>query len=66
LNSKRHAVCDGTGKPVRLFLTAGQTSDYTGARHLLPVSHEHPIWSPTEGMTPTGLSCLEEEGDYGL
>jgi putative transposase len=29
-------VCDGTGKPVRLLLTAGQTSDYTGARHLLP------------------------------
>jgi transposase len=36
LNSKLHAVCDGTGKPVRLLLTAGQTSDYTGARHLLP------------------------------
>lgn len=33
---KLHAVCDGTGKPVRLLLTAGQTSDYTGARHLLP------------------------------
>lgn len=36
LNSKLHAVCDGTGKPVRLLLTAGQTSDYTGARHFLP------------------------------
>ncbi len=29
-------MCDGTGKPVRLVLTAGQTNDYTGARHLLP------------------------------
>lgn len=29
-------MCDGTGKPVRLWLTAGQTSDDTGARHLLP------------------------------
>lgn len=28
-------MCDDTGKPVRLLLTAGQTSDYTGARHLL-------------------------------
>ncbi len=27
---------DGTGKPGRLLLTAGQTSDYTGARYLLP------------------------------
>lgn len=35
LNSKLPAVCDGTGKPVRLLLTAGPTSDYTGARHLL-------------------------------
>ncbi len=35
LNSKLHAVCDDTGKPVRLLLTEGQTSDYTGARRLL-------------------------------
>lgn len=36
LNSKLHAVCDGTGKPVRLLLTVGQTSNDTGARHVLP------------------------------
>jgi len=35
LNSKLHAVCDGDGRPVLLFLTAGQVSDYTGARKLL-------------------------------
>jgi len=35
LNSKLHAVCDGDGKPVLMFLTAGQVSDYTGARKLL-------------------------------
>ena len=35
MNSKLHAVCDGTGKPVLLFLTAGQVSDYTGARKLM-------------------------------
>jgi transposase len=35
LNSKLHAVCDGQGRPIRLFLTAGQTSDFTGAAVLL-------------------------------
>ena len=36
LNSKLHAVCDERGKPVHLLLTAGPTSDDTGARCLLP------------------------------
>lgn len=36
LNSKLRAVCDGAGKPVRLLLSEGQMSDYTGARCLLP------------------------------
>ena len=36
LNRKLHAVCDGQGRPVRLLLTAGQISDYSGARILLP------------------------------
>ncbi len=36
LNSKLHAVCDSRGRPVRLLLTAGQISDYEGARTLLP------------------------------
>ncbi|WP_225197733.1 IS5 family transposase [Gluconobacter oxydans] len=35
LNSKRHAVCDGQGRPVRLHLTAGQVSDFKGADVLL-------------------------------
>lgn len=29
-------MCDDEGKPVHLWLTAGHTSDYTGARCLLP------------------------------
>ena len=29
-------MCDETGKPVHLLLTAGHASDYTGARCLLP------------------------------
>jgi transposase len=36
LNSKLHAVVDGQGRPVRLHLTAGQVSDYEGARTFLP------------------------------
>jgi transposase len=31
LNSKLHAVCDGSGKPVALLLSEGQMSDYRGA-----------------------------------
>ena len=29
-------MADARGRPIRLFLTAGQTSDYIGARALLP------------------------------
>lgn len=31
LNSKLHAVTDGDGRPVCLYLTAGQVSDHKGA-----------------------------------
>lgn len=35
MNSKLHAVCNGSGKPLALFLTEGQASDYKGAAVLL-------------------------------
>lgn len=35
MNTKLHAVTDTSGRPVRLFITAGQVSDYTGAAALL-------------------------------
>jgi transposase len=35
MNTKLHAVTDARGRPIRLFVTAGQVSDYTGARALL-------------------------------
>ena len=35
MNSKLHAVTDGLGRPLRMFLTAGQRSNYIGARALL-------------------------------
>jgi transposase len=35
LGSKLHAVCDASGRPVRLLLTAGNVSDIVGARELM-------------------------------
>ncbi|WP_110812051.1 IS5 family transposase [Tritonibacter mobilis] len=35
MNSKLHAVTDAAGRPLRMFLTAGQRNDYIGARALL-------------------------------
>jgi transposase len=32
MNTKLHAVTDSVGRPIRLFITAGQVSDYIGAR----------------------------------
>ena len=34
-NTKLHATCDSTGRPLSLLITAGQISDYIGARALL-------------------------------
>ena len=35
MNSKLHALTDAAGRPIRMFLSAGQCSDYIGARALL-------------------------------
>jgi len=35
MNTKLHAVTDAIGRPIRFFITAGQVSDYTGARALV-------------------------------
>ncbi|MEO0762869.1 MAG: IS5 family transposase [Pseudomonadota bacterium] len=35
LNSKLHVLSDAKGRPISMFLTAGQRSDYTGARAML-------------------------------
>ena len=37
LNSKRHAVCGGHGRPVVMLLSEGQMSDYTGAKLMLNI-----------------------------
>ena len=35
MNTKLHAVADAKGRPIRLFMSEGQVSDYTGAAALL-------------------------------
>ena len=35
MNTKLHAICDSKGRPLDLFVTAGQVSDYIGAWALL-------------------------------
>lgn len=35
MNTKLRAICDSQGRPIDLFVTAGQVSDYIGARALL-------------------------------
>ena len=35
MTTKLHAICDSQGRPLNLFVTAGQVSDYIGARALL-------------------------------
>ena len=35
MNTKLHAVTDADGRPLRVFMTAGQVSDDTGAAALL-------------------------------
>ena len=35
MNSKLHTVTDAKGRPIRMFLSAGQTSDYIGAAALV-------------------------------
>ena len=35
MNSKLHVLCDRQGRPVRLHLSEGQCSDFTGAEVLL-------------------------------
>lgn len=35
MNSKLHAICDSKGRTISFFVSAGQVSDYIGARALL-------------------------------
>jgi transposase len=35
MNTKLHAITDTNGRPIRLFITAGQVSDYSGGAALM-------------------------------
>ncbi len=35
MNTKLRAICDSKGRPINFFVSAGQVSDYIGARALL-------------------------------
>jgi len=35
MNTKLHAICDSKGRPLDLFVTTGQVSDFIGARAML-------------------------------
>jgi len=35
MNTKLHAVTDTIERPIRFFMTAGQVSDYAGAKALI-------------------------------
>ena len=43
MNIKLHAICDSQGRPLTFFATAGQVSDYIGAR-ALPSSLPNVDW----------------------
>src|SRR5215210_1750598 len=54
LNSKLHAVCDGTGRPIILLLTEGQMSDHKGVSlifYALPDAGHLPL-HPASGKAP--------------
>ena len=50
MNSKLHLVCDGQGRPVHLYLTAGNRADITQARHCL------------EGHVRKGCTVIADRG----
>jgi len=54
MNTKLHAICDSEGRPLNLFVTAGQVSDYIGARALLSSLPDVDWLLGIAAMTPTG------------
>ncbi len=54
MNTKLHAIADAEGWPLRLFMTAGQVSDYTVARALLSSLPKHNGSLATVAMMKTG------------
>ena len=53
MTSKRPVVCDRHGRAVRLYLSAGQCRDCTGAAVLLSHLPGATAWMTDKGMTAT-------------
>ncbi|MEM8571543.1 MAG: IS5 family transposase [Pseudomonadota bacterium] len=63
MNSKLHAVTDTLGRPLRMFLTAVQRSDYIGARALLSDLPEAKHMLADRGYDPDWYrEALEDRG----
>jgi len=58
MNTKFHAICDGQGRPLNLFVTAGPVSDYIGARTLLGTLPKVDWLLGGAATTPTGSGTL--------
>ncbi len=54
MNTKLHAVTDANGRPISLFMTAGQVSDYIGAAALLDTLPKAQWLLGDRAMTQTG------------
>ena len=54
MNTKLHAVTDANGRPISLFMTAGQVSDYIGAAALLDSLPRAQWLLGDRATTPTG------------
>ena len=54
MNSKLHVVCDSRGRPIQMYLSAGQTSDYVGATGLLRLMPSVKYLLADRGMMQTG------------
>ncbi|WP_367151532.1 transposase [Leisingera sp. F5] len=67
MNTKLHAVTDASGRPIRFFMTAGQVSDYTGARALLRSLPAADWMIADRGYDADWHpGCLERQGDTSL
>ena len=54
MNTKLHAICDSKGRPINFFVSAGQVSDYIGARALLSSLPDVDGCSEIGATTPIG------------
>lgn len=67
MNTRFHAVADAQGRPIRMFVTAGPVSDYTGAAAMLR-SLPHAKWMlACRGYdADRHRGCVERQGAKGM